>query len=153
MQFDAVLPPIRLKEIPQLAKEAERSGRKREAVNISVTALVVSEDTEREFARSQLAFYASTPTYRPVMDLHGWGEVADQLRQLSRRGQWNEMADWINDEMMETFATVAPREKMAEALQERYTGLADRITLYLPFIPGERDPFWQAMVRDMKASR
>jgi hypothetical protein len=129
MRIDAVVPPIGLKHVPGLAKEAER-----------------------EFIRSQIAFYASTPIYRPVMDLHGWGEVADQLGLLSRRGQWGEMMGWITEEMVETFATVAPPGELAEALKERYIGLADRMALYLPFIPGERDSFWQATIREMKDS-
>jgi probable F420-dependent oxidoreductase len=138
--------------LPSIKEGLDRSNRKRESISISITALAATEDTEREFIRAQIAFYASTPSYRPVMDLHGWGEVADQLRQLSRRGRWSEMVGWITEEMLEAFATVAPREELAEALKDRYTGLADRLTLYLPFIPGDRDPFWQALVRQIKAS-
>ena len=136
--------------LPSIQEGLNRSGREREAICISVTALVASDDSEREFIRSQIAFYASTPTYRPVMELHGWGEVADQLGLLSRRGQWGEMKDWITDEMLDTFATVASPGELAEAMKERYVGLADRLTLYLPFFPGERDPFWQTMIREMK---
>ena len=54
----------------------------------------------------QLAFYASTPSYRPVMDLHGWGPVADELRALAPRGAWAEMAERIDHEMLRTFAVV-----------------------------------------------
>jgi probable F420-dependent oxidoreductase len=138
--------------LPSIQAGLERSGRKRESISISVTALVASDEKEREFIRSQIAFYASTPSYRPVMELHGWGDVADQLRQLSRRGQWAEMMELISEEMVETFATVAPQERLAQALYERYTALVDRVTLYLPFIPGDRDPFWKALIQEMKAS-
>jgi probable F420-dependent oxidoreductase len=137
---------------PAIHEGLDQAGRDRGAVCLSVTALIATDDTEKEFIRSQVAFYASTPSYRPVMDLHGWGDVADQLRQLSRRGQWGEMPGLVKDGMLETFATVASKEYLAEALRERYTGLADRISLYLPFTPGERDDFWQGMVRAMKAS-
>jgi len=138
--------------LPSIQDGLERSSRERESISISVTALVASEEAEKEFIRSQIAFYASTPSYRPVMDLHGWGEVADQLRELSRRGQWDEMMGRITDGMVDTFATVAPQGELAEALKERYAGLADRMTLYLPFIPGERDDFWQGLIREMKVS-
>jgi probable F420-dependent oxidoreductase len=136
--------------LPAIEEGLTRSGRKRESVSISVTALVALNDTDREFVRSQIAFYASTPTYHPVMDLHGWGDVADRLRQLSRRGQWGEMIGLITEDMLETFATIAPQEELPEALKKRYTGLADRLTLYLPFIPGERDSLWQALIREVK---
>lgn len=138
--------------LPAIHEGLVQTGRDRGAVSLSVTALIATDDTEKEFIRSQIAFYASTPSYRPVMDLHGWGDVADQLRQLSRRRQWGEMPSLVNNGMLETFATIASEEYLAEAIRERYTGLADRVSLYLPFTPGERDDFWQGMVREMKAS-
>jgi hypothetical protein len=87
-----------------------------------------------------------------VMEFHGWGEVADQLRLLSRRGQWSEMMELISEEMVETFATVAPQAQLAEALKERYMGLVDRVTLYLPYIPGDRDTFWKTLIQEIKVS-
>jgi probable F420-dependent oxidoreductase len=146
------LPYLQQVVLPSIQDGLERSSRVRQSISISVTALVASDEAEKEFIRSQIAFYASTPSYRPVMELHGWGDIADQLRQLSRRGQWEEMMDWITDGMVETFATVAPQGELAHALKERYAGLADRMTLYLPFIPGERDAFWQGLIREMKVS-
>jgi hypothetical protein len=77
------------------------------------------------------------------MDLHGWGEIADQLRGLSRRGAWEEMTELVSDEMLETFAIVSDQSDLADALLSRYSGLADRLTLYIPFIPGDRDEFWR----------
>jgi hypothetical protein len=85
-----------------------------------------------------------------VMAHHGWGETADQLLELSKRGGWMEMHNLITDEMLETFAVVAPAEELAGALKKRYQGLADRLTLYLPFIPGDRDDFWRELVAEMQ---
>jgi hypothetical protein len=113
---------------------------------------VASEPNEKEFIRSQIAFYASTPSYRPVMAHHGWAEVADQLRDLSRRREWGELPNLISDDMLEVFATVASEEELASALLARYSGIADRVTLYLPYFPGERDEFWKNLVREMHAS-
>jgi hypothetical protein len=111
--------------------------------------LTATDDAEAGFVRSQIAFYASTPTYRPVMAHHGWGEVADQLRELARRAAWGEMPELITDEMLATFAVVAPEADLAAALLERYRGLADRLSLYLPYSPGSRDAFWRKLVDEI----
>ncbi len=129
--------------LPSIEEGAERAGRDTTDIQLSVTSLIATDSNEKEFVRSQISFYASTPTYRPVMDLHGWGEIADQLRGLSRRGAWEEMTALISDEMLETFAIISNQSDLADALLSRYSGLADRLTLYIPFIPGDRDEFWR----------
>jgi probable F420-dependent oxidoreductase len=131
---------------------AARAGRAPADICLSVTVLAATDEAETEFARSQIAFYASTPSYRPVMEHHGWGEVADRLRALSRQMAWGEMPSLISDEMLSTFAVVATEATLAERLLERYTGLADRLSLYLPFMPGSRDRFWQTLSAEMAAA-
>jgi hypothetical protein len=107
----------------------------------------VTSPDEELLVRSQIAFYASTPSYRAVMALHGWEEIAEQLSSLASRGQWGEMPALISDEMLSTFAVVAEAVDLPAALLERYHGLVDRLSLYLPFIPGERDAFWKELVK------
>ena len=65
---------------------------------------------------------------------------------------WMEMPGLISDEMLQTFAVVAPPDGIAQGLKARYEGLADRLTLYLPFIPGDRDDFWRKLIADMQES-
>ena len=129
--------------LPAIEKGAQKAGRKRSEVKISVSAFIASDSQDSEFARQQIAFYASTPSYRPVMALHGWEAQAEQLSALASRGRWAEMPALIGDDMLGTFATLAPREELMTALIARYTGLADRLSVYIPFIPGERDEFWR----------
>lgn len=138
---------------PAVAAGAARAGRDPALIHVAVTALVATTQDEAEFARSQIAFYASTPSYRPVMALHGWGEVADQLRALARGGEWGEMGGRITDEMLRTFAVVAPEDELAATLRRRYAGLADRLSLYLPFSPGERDNFWRNLAAELQDAR
>ncbi|HEX7973610.1 MAG TPA: hypothetical protein VF498_04305, partial [Anaerolineales bacterium] len=95
------------------------------------------------FVRAQIAFYASTPSYRPVMALHGWDEIAERLSGLAARGQWGEMPSLISSEMLGAFAVVTDPASLPAALMDRYRTLADRLTLYMPFVPGERDAFWK----------
>lgn len=83
--------------------------------------------------RQQIAFYASTPAYRPVLELHGWGDVQPELTRLSKEGRWEEMGDVVDDEMLRAFAVVGdPREAGAE-LYRRWGTRATRATLYAPY--------------------
>ncbi len=122
--------------------KAERASRPA----VQVTAFVVTDKAERDFVRSQIAFYASTPSYRRVMRLHGWEGAAERLSALAARGRWEEMPALITDEMLQTFAAVASPAELPAALEERYRGIADRLALYTPFIPGERDELFAMLV-------
>jgi hypothetical protein len=123
-------------------------GRSRKDVQVSVTVFTAGGPEERAFARQQIAFYASTPSYRGVMALHGWEETAEALSGLASRGRWAEMPALVDDEKLSTFAVLAPAEELHAALEERYAGLVDRLALYVPFIPGVRDDFWSGFLRD-----
>jgi probable F420-dependent oxidoreductase len=132
--------------IPAVKEGAQKTGRTNSAIQISVTAIAASTPEEENFARMQIAFYASTPSYRSVFSLHGWEGISEQLSKLASRGKWGEMGMLINDEILETFAVVAPRDKLGAAVKERYRDLADRLTLYTPFTPGEQDDFWKNLM-------
>jgi len=137
---------------PWIEAGAVRAGRRLEQVELSATVFVVVGDTEaerqacRELVRQQLSFYASTPSYRPVLDRHGWGAVGEQLGRLALRQRWTEMPALIDDEMIATFAVEGTWEELGPRLRQRYQGLLDRVTLYLPFVPGERDEAWRRLV-------
>jgi probable F420-dependent oxidoreductase len=133
--------------LPAIEQGALKAGRSRSDIQISTTAFAVSSPEDDLFVRAQIAFYASTPSYRAVMALHGWEEVASQLSELVKRGQWGEMPALIDDQMLRTFAVVAKPADLRGALHERYDGLADRLALYLPILPGERDEFWRGLVQ------
>ncbi len=96
--------PRYLREVILPAMRGRRAqGQAAQDVSISVTAFVATSPEEESFARMQIAFYASTPSYRAVMDLHGWGEVADKLSAYAEKGEWAEMPMLITDEMLEQF--------------------------------------------------
>jgi probable F420-dependent oxidoreductase len=133
--------------LPAIEQGAAKTGRSRQEVKVSVTAFAVTAPDEDLFVRSQIAFYASTPSYRPVMALHGWEGVAGQLSALAARGGWGEMPALVSDEMLAAFAVLATSGELASALRQRYAGLADRLGLYLPFVPGQRDNFWKMLLR------
>ena len=83
--------------------------------------------------RGQIAFYGSTPAYRAVLDMHGWGELADRLNAMSRRQAWDEMAAAIDDEVLDAFAVGGDAAEVARRLRERYNDIIDRIALYTPY--------------------
>lgn len=136
---------------PAIDQGAARAGRSPGEILLSVTAFAVEDPAQADFVRSQIAFYASTPSYRPVMALHGWGEVADRLSELARQGDWVGMPRLISDEILETFAVVCGPGELGEALKGRYAGLADRLTLYLPYT-GAEDDFWRDLASTLRGS-
>ena len=137
--------------LPAIEQGAACQGRSRQAIKISTTAFVVTSPEEETFVRTQIAFYASTPSYRRVMALHGWEKVAERLSGLAARGEWIEMAGLIDDKMLETFAVIADASDLVQALNVRYASLVDRVSLYKPFVPGEQDDFWQQLVSNWQS--
>ncbi len=144
--------PRYLREVilPAIGEGAKKAGREKKDITVSVTAFAATSPEEANFARAQVSFYASTPSYRPVMDLHGWGDAAGKLSGHASRGAWAEMPMLISDEILNEFCLVTTPERLASALKTRYAGIADRLTLYSPFLPGERDEFWRGLVNDFK---
>lgn len=138
---------------PQIAAGAAKAGRDPSACAVAGSAFVITgydraaTEKMRGFVKQQIAFYASTPTYRPVLECHGWSEIGEQLSQLASQQRWAEMPALISAEMVETFAVEARPDELGAALRERFGGLLDRVGLYsLPFVPGQMDDFWRGMV-------
>ena len=142
--------PRYLREVIQPAVEegAKKADSRKPKTRISVSAFVATSPEEQSFARMQLAFYASTPSYRSIMDFHGWGETAEKLSGFAAKGEWAEMPMRITDEMLNEFCLQTSTENLAEDLKSRYAGLADRLNLYIPFVPGERDEFWSKLAKE-----
>lgn len=135
---------------PAFEQGLAKSARPRAELDIVLNAFTVSSPHDEALVRMQIAFYASTPSYRAVMAHHGWQEVAERLSGHAAKQEWAEMPDLISDEMLHTFATVADEADLAAALHERYAGLADRITIYIPLRPSERDGFWRQLQTDFQ---
>ena len=83
--------------------------------------------------REQIAFYGSTPAYRPVLELHGWGDLHPELNTLSKRGEWEQMGELINDDILNTFAVVAPLDQVAAEVRKRFEDVVDRFSFYAPY--------------------
>jgi probable F420-dependent oxidoreductase len=122
---------IRDVTLPQLQAGAKRSGRSRSDLEVSLPLMLVLTDDERDpkigAMKSQIAFYGSTPAYRPVLDHHGWSALGEELHGMSRRGEWEKMGGLIDDDVLRAFAIVgAPREAGAQ-IRARFGDLVDRV--------------------------
>lgn len=124
---------------PAVDEGLRASGRSRRDFTYATASFVVVGDTERERAqnteavRQQIAFYASTRTYEPVLMSHGWEGILPELHNKSVAGDWQGMARLITDEMLDTIAVTGTYESIGRKLRERYEGLIDRIALYQPY--------------------
>jgi hypothetical protein len=136
--------------LPAIGDGLQTAGRTRKDIAVSVTAFISTTPEEEAFARMQLAFYASTPSYHTIMDLHGWGETAQKLSAHASKGEWAEMPMLITDEMLGEFCLFTKQATLANDLKKRYEGIADRLTLYTPFVPGERDRWWKELAKSMR---
>jgi len=100
-----------------------------------VPEVIVSAGEDHEATRRLLAFYGSTPAYRPVLDIHGWGDLQPELNALSKQGRWAEMGSLITDEVLETIAACGTPRQIADHIRARADatgGLADTVCLYQP---------------------
>jgi probable F420-dependent oxidoreductase len=122
---------------PAIAAGAAKAGRAPSDIQVAGTVFSITQPSEREAVRQQISFYASTPSYRPVMAHHGWEATAERLSALAARGEWAAMPGLIGDDMLQTFAISGPLAELAGPLRERYEGLIDRVALYRPFSKDE----------------
>jgi probable F420-dependent oxidoreductase len=126
--------------IPAIDRGLAKSGRSRENFQVACPLFVVTGESEEAIEASrtgickQIAFYGSTPAYRPVLEMHGWGGLQEELNILSKRGQWDEMGERISDDILDEFAVVARPEDVAERIRDRCGDILDRVvcTVELP---------------------
>ena len=141
--------------IPALERGRATAGKTLEDFEICGPSFVVTGETEEEIEKAkqgtkqQIAFYGSTPAYRVVLELHGWGDLQDELNGLSKQGKWVEMGEVIDDEMLNTFAVVGSPEEVAPELLKRYGDVITRISFYTPY--SSKPERWQELMRTLQA--
>ncbi len=142
--------------MPALERGLERSGRSRADIEVSYPGMIVTGENEQQMTvatqavKAQLAFYGSTPAYKPVLDHHGWGDLQVELNTLSKRGEWGTMAGLIDDDMVATFAAVGPPDEIPALVMARFGGIVDRVSFYAPY---EADPErWKKVLAGFAAS-
>ena len=130
---------LREVSLPALERGAAKAGKTRADLTVSYPGFVVTGPDDKSMAaaakgvREQIAFYGSTPAYRPVLELHGWGDLHPELNTLSKRGEWEKMGELIDDEILNTFAVVAPLDQVAAEVRNRFEDIVDRFSFYAPY--------------------
>ena len=126
---------IREAILPRIREGAQKVGRDPGEVQINWGGIIGTGGTKtevqeaKEMARRRVAFYGSTYTYRPILNVHGLGELGERLHNLSLEGKWEAMAREITDELLEQFAVVGPYEEVGAKIAERYDGLIQEMSL------------------------
>ena len=122
---------IRTVTLPAIEAGLAKSGRSRSDLQIAGAPFFVTGKTEAEFnqvrlaAQNQIAFYASTPAYRGVLESVGYGELQPELTRLSKAGQWAEMGQRIDDTLLNKLALVGEPAEISAQLSERYGNIFD----------------------------
>ncbi len=142
--------------LPALDRGLEASDRSPDAFSISLQVMVCTGkndeeiDRARQATKQQIAFYGSTPAYRPVLECHGWGDLQEELNRLTKQGKWGEMSGLISDELLEAIAVCGPVGEVATRVADRALGRADRVSLVAHWT---RDPeIWDDVVRALTAA-
>jgi probable F420-dependent oxidoreductase len=121
--------------LPQIEAGLAKSGRRREDFEIWGGGFVCTGETadeireQMDWVRYRVAFYGSTRSYHGVLAAHGEEELGAKLHSMSKRGQWNEMAAEISDDLVRTFAAVAVYDELPAAIAERFGGVSDTVVL------------------------
>ncbi len=145
---------LREHTLPVIEKGLAARGLSRSDFELSYPVFVVSGKTEEDFKktdraiRERIAFYASTPAYKRVLETHGWETLQPELNQMSKRGLWAEMGGLIDDTILDTFAVVGEPKDIVPKIRARYTGLVDRITINFSYADPEERP---ALIRELAA--
>lgn len=133
--------------LPNIAIGLAKKHRERRSIEVSSSIFVIPTDdptaTKYEAeVREQISFYASTPPYRPVFELEGWADVADELKAMAARGKWNDMPALITEEMLDRFALRGAWAELPAKVLKKYDGLLDRVSYYFPIVPGQNEAAW-----------
>jgi probable F420-dependent oxidoreductase len=138
--------------LPHLEQGLAKSGRSRADLQLYAPVIIAPGDTAEERAaalaraRARVAFYGSTPTYRLLLEILGYADVADRLRQMVSAGRMSEIAGQVPDGLLDVIVLRGTYEEIGRGLRERYAGLVDRVASYWPLTLEERAG-WQRMVR------
>lgn len=146
---------LREATLPALEKGFAKAGRTIEGFEITAPAFVVARDSEEEIAegvaaiKQQIGFYGSTPAYRPVLEAHGWGDLQDELKAMTKRGEWDKLGGMIDDEVLNTFAVIGTPEEAIAEVKKRYGDVCTRITLIVP--PKRDEQRWAGLFDELRA--
>jgi alkanesulfonate monooxygenase SsuD/methylene tetrahydromethanopterin reductase-like flavin-dependent oxidoreductase (luciferase family) len=131
------------RSLPAIEEGLHRAGRARSSLTVTGEVIVCCGRSEEELEAARVAgrwlvaFYASTPAYRPVLESEGWESLQPELNALSKSGRWDEMPGLIDDGMLAALAAVGSPKDVASDIAHRFGGLVDRVGFYTPYLISE----------------
>ena len=137
--------------LPAVERGLAASGRTRDGFEVTCPGFIsvvedeANRDKARDAMRRHVGYYASTPAYRPVLELHGWGDLQTELYQCSKKGRWDEMGRLVDDEVLDTLTIVCAPGELAGRVGERYGGLVERIN-----VSWWRKEWWPDVERELR---
>ena len=146
---------IREVTLPAVEEGLKRSGRSRADFEITYSPFIISGTDEQTFnaqraaARNRIAFYGSTPAYKEVLGVHGWGDLQGELNVMSKQGKWQEMGELITDEMLNTFGVMGEPDILVDEIKRRYGDFTDRTSGGFTFVDADRR---RQMIADLRAA-
>ena len=135
---------IREVTLPAVERGLAKAGKQREDFEISYTPFVVSGkdeqtfDAEKATAKARISFYGSTPAYKQVLGVQGWGDLQIELNAMSKQGQWKEMADLITDDILNVMGVVGEPDQVVKEMLARYGDFTDRTSGAFSFVDSEQ---------------
>ena len=150
---------IREVMLPAATEGAKRSGRDISKLAIAMKPLICTAPDKATLekrvkdVRARVAFYCSTPAYRATFELHGLGQLADEMAVLSKAQRWEEMPGRISDEVLHTYATVGTYDEIGKKLIERYGGLVTDIEFSIPCATPAEQATMQDLLAQLRAER
>lgn len=141
--------------LPRLTEGMARTGRTRAHFEITGGGFIATGKDEEstahhfEWVRGRIGFYGTTPSYWPVFEMHGLGDLGRELNQMSKQGKWEELASRVPDDVVHLFAAVGTHQQIAKRIEERFGGLADAISLRAD-PTGEGDDVPPDLIQDIK---
>ncbi|MBC79411.1 MAG: LLM class F420-dependent oxidoreductase [Gammaproteobacteria bacterium] len=145
---------IREVTLPAIDKGLAKSGRTRDDFKIMYSPFIISGNDEETFeaskkaAKNRISFYGSTPAYKNVLGVHGWGDLQPELNAMSKQGKWEEMGELITDEMLNTFGIMGEPDIIVPELKKRYGDFIARTDGSFAFVDAETRA---KMVMDLRA--
>jgi len=141
-------------QLPAVDKGLAASNRSREDFLFQVTAICVTGKTEEEYkaayesVRGLLAFYGSTPAYRPPMEAVGYGDLQPELNRMTKENRWDELPSLVDDSFVKHFAVCGEPHEIAPQLIEKYGDFANRLSIYAPY--QSHPDVWPQVIGDLK---
>ena len=144
--------------LPNIEKGANKAGRDLKEIEFCGLGFVITGETQADVekamepARRQLSFYASTRTYKPVLDVEGWGDLNQELFALSIEGKWQEMADKVSDDMVQEFGVIGTYDEIIPKIKEKCAGVIDRVNFSIPTTNPDDEERLKEMIKQLQAA-